>query len=429
MNQLIIGGYNGDALSNLATEYNTLGGGFTWATSTSRRQVISTPGSFSYLSIKLSATPGGGGSYTIKLLNITQATSLNVVINDGNTTGVNSGTLNVVAGDVVQIESSYSGSPSNTPSATWSVIFIGDNFKESLILSAFSTSRTDTVYAPISLGTPNSNAVESTCFQIIPTNGKIKNLFVVLSADPGTSPDAYRITLRVNAANSDDGLGNPLQTTITADSTTGNDTTHEIIVAAGDRVDYLIEPLNTPATSGVTAAAGLTFVSDIDGESVILGSSNDLVTINATEFNNLSGTTLSAVWSGTESIRIQGGQNNVSIILKKLYVKLSNTSVGNYTFYVRSSGSGGNTTITCVVSAGGTTANDTANSYTLGSYDDICLSCNALGTARAVAWGLVCYIAPPGPVNIKSVNGLAIASVKSKNGLAMSNIKSINGLN
>jgi hypothetical protein len=40
----------------------------------------------------------------------------------------------------------------------------------------------------------------------------------------------------------------------------------------------------------------------------------------------------------------------------------------------------------------------------------------------------VTYAAASGPTNVKTVNGLAIASVKTKDGLAIASIKSINGV-
>lgn len=49
--------------------------------------------------------------------------------------------------------------------------------------------------------------------------------------------------------------------------------------------------------------------------------------------------------------------------------------------------------------------------------------------STAVRWGRNNFsIAPASTTNIKSLNGLAIASVKSKNGLAIASIKSFNGL-
>jgi hypothetical protein len=393
MKQLIIGGCN-DALSNSATEYNCLGGGSTWTVSTSRRQVISTPGTFSKLAVELSVSPGNSGSYTITLSNLTKSTSLAVTITDPDTTNINAGTLDVDAGDVIQLKSTYADSPSATPAARWSVWFKSDNASESLILGigyGYKDSGATPYYAPIANSNETFVSVENQLYQIIPTSGVIKNLFVVLFLDPGTSPDAYRITLRVNGANSDDGEGNPLQVTIVADDKTGNDATHEIPVSAGDYVDMKIEALETPSSS-TAIYWGMTFAADTDGESLILGNSSDPPTLAQTEYNHLTTTRYNLAWDLTENDFYQGGQGGVT--LKKLYVKLSGTHTGNYVINVRATSAGGNTGITVILGDGITTGNDITHEYELGDYDDLDISCLAAGTARMVYWGLVAYYSP-----------------------------------
>ena len=145
------------------------------------------------------------------------------------------------------------------------------------------------VYDPVSHASNLSNATENQTYQVIPTSGTIKNLYVALSADPGTSPDAYRFTLRKN------GVSTVLTVTITADSTTGSNIVNQVSVAAGDYVDMMIEPLNTPSTASVPSW-GMTFVADTDGESLILGQSSDTPTLASTEYNRLSSTTYTSTW-------------------------------------------------------------------------------------------------------------------------------------
>jgi hypothetical protein len=389
MKQLIIGGWN-DALSKTSTEYNTLGGGALWTTiAGNTEQIASTPGTFSNLAVELSEAPGNSGSYTITLLNVTQSTSLAVTITDPATTNINAGTLAVAAGDIIKLQSTYS-SPSATPIARWSVIFEGDNAKESLLLGKAYGQNASTRFSPLTQGANVACSTESEAYQVIPTSGAIKNLYVALNADPGTSPDAYRFTLRVNGANSDDGGGNPLQVTITADDKTGNDTAHSIPVAAGDYVDMMIEPLETPSANPYVGF-GLTFVADTDGESLILGQSSDTPTLGSTEYNYLTSTYYGNAWSGSEYY--QGGQSGIT--LKKFYAMISDTSAQDYALNIRATSAGGNTGIAITITAGNTTGNDTSNTYDIGDYDDLSISCLATagGTARMVYWGLVCYIA------------------------------------
>jgi hypothetical protein len=401
MKQLIIGGYN-SVLSNTAIGYNTLGGGYTWQTAAnSRKQTVSTSGTFSSLAVELSAAPGNSGSYTITLLNITQGTSLAVTITDPATTNINTGTLSVAIGDVIQLKSTYASSPSATPIARWSAIFTGSNTSESLILSCGTSHKTIVMYYPIMHGNGDGlSSTEINTYQIIPTSGKVKNLYVVLNVDPGdpTPPaDTYRFTLRLgNAANSYVVGSTALSCNITADSTTGYDTSDIITVAAGDIVDLMIEPLNTPATS-VLAWMGMTFVADTDGESLLLGSNVDTPTIGTTEYNNIvsTGITLPA-WTATEANVYQDGQSGVT--LKKFYVMLSGAPGASKTYQlqIRATSKPGNTGITASISgASATTDNDTTHTYNIGDYDDLTIGCTttASSAAKMVYWGLVCYIA------------------------------------
>lgn len=400
MKQLIIGGYWA-SLSDTTTAYNTVSGGYTWSNvANTRIQIVSTPGILSNFAIELSEAPGGGGSYTLTILNVTQGTSLGVTIIDPDLTGINTGTLVVAAGDKIEIQSTYDA-PTNTPKAWWSVLFEGDNAKESLILGVGLCASAATRYEPIAHGSNTNAALESFTYQIIPTSGTIKNLYVDLSASPGTAPDAYRFTLRVNGANSDDGVGNPLQVTIVADDTAGNDAIHSIPVSAGDYVDLMIEPLETPSSSPIVGW-GMTFLADTDGESIILGQSLDKPTLAQTEYNHIITTDYSRAWTTTEGQRYTGGQSGIT--LKKFYVMLSEPSIDSYVLNVRATSAGGNTGITITITAGNTTGNDTINTYSIGNYDDLDISCLAAGTAVMVYWGLVCYIAAEAPLGNKSAN-------------------------
>jgi hypothetical protein len=405
MKQLIIGGYN-NALSNSGTEYSPLGGGYSWSsTATARQQVVSTPGTFSDFAVELSAAPGNGGSYTIALLNVTQSTSLAVTITDPATTNINAGTLAVATGDIVELQSTYADAPSATPSARWSVMFEGDNTKESLILGGGYTNTGADRYAPIMHGSPgSSSATEAATYQVIPTSGTIKNLFVALNITPGEGiGDAYRYTLMKYTPGSPPvGGATSLTVTITKPDTAGSDTSNSVAVAAGDYVCMLIEPLNTPSNTPLSGW-GFTFVADTNGESLILGQSSDTPTLGSTEYNYLTTTYCNNAWSGSEYY--QGGQ--LGITLKKFYAMLSDTSTQDYDLNVRATSASGDTGIAATITAGNTTGNDTVNTYAIGDYDELSISCLATagGTARMVYWGLVCYIPGITPPTVTNSTG------------------------
>lgn len=393
MDQVIIAGYDTNPDWS-AVEYNALAGGIGWReTETEAIQLVSTGGKIKYLRVKLETAPGAGKDYTFTLMVNGVASALEVTISDTATTGADTThEVDVVAGDYISIRST----PTSLPTAgwvTWTSIFVGSTSKESLILGSSYSAVSNTATAWNHISTAYiSWGTEADRWQVIPTSGKIKNLYVKLSEDPGTAPDAYKFTLRVNGADT------VLTCTITADDTTGNDTTHEVSVSAGDYVTLQCEPLNEP-TATPHAHWGMTFVADIDGESLLINGARGELHSAATQFNRLSA--IDDAWDATEADRHQLGQ---SCTLKKFYVLLSGTPGDgkSYTFTLRKPNPAngmmdGNLTVTIADAA--TTGNDTVNTDAISDLDLLSLECTPAGTpsARDAYWGLVGYIAPAAP--------------------------------
>lgn len=400
MEQVFFAGHY-DLLYNFGTEYNGLPGGSTWsAAEFIRSQLVSTSGKIKNLRVELDNAPGAGTSYDFTLLVNGAPSALTVHIHDTDTSGndvVNE--IDVVAGNAVCLQCVPTGVPT-ARYARWTMMFEGSTAKESLILGTLATSSGLPLgYAQLSQSTQSAlEAVENNTRQICPTSGKIKNLYVRLSEDPGTAPDAYRFTLRVN------GVSSALTVTIIADNTTGNDIVNEITVAADDALTLLVEPLNTPSAEP-NVNFGMTFVADIDGESLILGGSPDDLSAADTEYNQLMIGWLLRSWIGTESQRYQLGQ---ACTLRKLYIVLSGAPGAgkSYTFTVREAG---DTAITVTIADAATTGNDIVNTHLVADGDEVALKCVPAGTpdVRDAYWGLVGYIAaapPPAGLENKSAN-------------------------
>ena len=387
--QLIVGGKNVN-LSNAATRYNVLAGGSDWVgTLNYVGGVVSAPGILKKLAFKLNGSPGSGKSYTFALMVNGVAQALSVQISGSATTGMDTtNEIPVAAGDFVCLRCVPSGTPTSRV-AVWSIVFKGSNIKESLILGLGYTSKTAIKFVPLSFGHVYYTDTEPESYQVIPTPGKIKNLCVSLYAFLSVAPDAYRFTLRVNGANSDDGEGNPLQVTIVAPGLIGSDVVHQIPVVAGDRVCLMCEPLETPAVAPIIRW-GLTFVADNEGESLILGQSSDPPTLGSTEYNILASCDRDYSWAGTESVRVQGGQ--AGFTLKKFYAWVSAVLAGTYALKVRCNAT--NTGIGVTIPVGAQSESDTTNSKALSDYDYLALSCLAYTTSAHLHWGLVCL----GPV-------------------------------
>jgi len=382
--QLIIAGYRNTTHAT-DTEYNPLAGGYTWSSLLfDSQQVVSTPGTIKNLMVKLYDPPGAGKSYTFTLMKNGVAQTLSVAISDTNTQGADTtNEVAVSAGDLVTLRCTPSGTPTITY-AKYSCVFEGDNANESLILGV-GESYSSTFYSPLSGGNSAGTSVDNKkTYQVIPTPGTIKNLYVNLEEDPGTSPEAYRFTLRKN------GVNTALTCTITADATTGSNTADEVAVAAGDCVDLMIEPLNSPSADP-DVIFGLTFVAATDGESLLLGQSGDVPTLDFTEYKGISSTDWSAHWDSVESNVYQLAQSGFT--LKKFYAWVSESLLGDYTLNIRANG--GNTGIAITIPSGQQAGSDISNKYELSDYDYLTISCLAVTTAAHVHWGLVA--SPPSP--------------------------------
>lgn len=398
MQQVIFGGYY-DLLSASATEYNALQGGCTWfGTEANRYKLVSTGGKIKNLRVKLDDSPGAGKHYDFTLMVDGVPSALTVEIADAETSKADTThEVDVVAGQTVSLQCAPDGTPT-VRHATWNTIFEGSTAKESLILggSSNSVSNAATEYLGAHCAYSTWRSSENESRQVCPTAGKIKNLYVKLSTDPGIAPDAYRFTLRVNGADSDDGEGNPLQVTITADDTTGNDTTHEITVAPGDVLTMKCEPLNGPSAAPF-AQMGMTFVADTDGESIVLSGSMNVLRENAgTEYIYLQASR-DDDWTATEAQRYQLGQ---LCTLKKLYILLNAPpGVGDsFRFTLRKPGNGqadGNLTV-LISGSSATTGSDTEHTDEISDDDYVDLECTTSGSpfyGKRASWGLVCFIA------------------------------------
>ena len=400
MQQVLIGGLY-TLLNTTALRYHNVIGALAWEIDDGLpAMAVSTPGKLKNLRVELNDTPGGGiKTYTFTLrravgIGAFANTALTCTVGSGDTQANDTvNEISVAAGDIICLECD----PTATPTARyakWSMVFEGDNANESLLLSANVIRNTNTNYGPM-MGTRNSTS-EDERRVVCPTSGTIKNLYVQLSADPGTAPDAYRFTLRIG------GVSKALTVTITANNRTGNNTADDIAVSAGDILTMMYEPLNTPSEDFIKTAIGMTFVADTDGESLILGGNNVPLDNTATEYNHL---ITPYVWTPTEAEKYQLAQ---VCVLKKLYMLLSGSpGAGNdYTFTVRQNAASPASGLVVEIADAATTGNDTSNTITISNDDELDLQVVPTGTptVREAYWGLVSFRAPPGGLENKSAN-------------------------
>lgn len=412
MKQVLVGGIY-SLLNITTTEYNVVTGAISWVAGGIKFQVaqaISTPGKLKNLRVELNDTPGGGSkTYTFTLHRAVGTggwanTALTCTVGSGDTQAsdmVNE--VAVAAGDVVVIECDPTDSPTSRY-VKWSMVFEGDNANESLLLAVTDTNDGAIRYFR-PMGALGSTGDELFARSVCPTSGTIKNLFVQLHIDPGTAPDAYRFTLRLNGAT----VGESSIVTITADNRTGNDTGHNLAVVAGDVLTMMIEPLNVPSAEP-WIAVGMTFIADTDGESIILGGSGNGPNTTTTRYNHL----LSYSGDAWETDEFRTYQLAQVCTLKKLYMLLNDSPGSNnkYTFTVRRNGTSPAGGLVVEIADAATTGNDTGNAVALINDDELDLMSvpTSTPTLRQAYWGLVSFIEPPSGIENKSAN-MAVALI------------------
>ena len=389
---MLFGGYPND-LPTVSTEYNTIIGGYIWyVIELHHQKVIGTKGTLKKLRFKLNGSPGAGQKYTFTLMLNGYPTTLTLEIADDATSGSNLvNEIEVVGGDTVSLRCDPDGTPT-ARYATWTCIFESDKPNESLIMGgSYDQANPAAIeYGQVMGAYTEYNTIESNFRQVIPTSGTIKKLYVRLTSDPGSAPDAYRFTLRTGPAGgpqADTGL----TVTIVANDKYGFDLVHTVPVDPGDVVTMKIEPLNTP--SGVPRCRwGMTFLADIDGESIVLGGTHNNLPLTATEHNLLTCREANT-WTATESNRYQLGQ---ACTLKKLYFLLTGSpgSGNKYDFTLRVGGVGG--TVVTTIADLAYTGNSGALEDTVadGEYVNLRVVPTSSPTIRDSYWGFVCYIVP-----------------------------------
>ena len=392
MKQVIVGG----GISTLRTftpQYNLLMGGIQWTGDEwTRYQCIPTGGTISSLFVELSAAVAAEATVTFTLRYDNGDTLLACTLAAGETTGSNiANSIAVAAGKIVSMQITYTGTP-GTPMARWTTEFTSTVAGESICLVHMLASKTADLYGEIQ-GLQSAITVETSVQCPMPTAGIFKKMYVVLYNDPGADPDAYTIALRVGGGS----VNNTV--TIVADNKTGNSGAATDVVAAGNLVDFIISPVSAPATAS-ECAIGIVFVSNTDGESLIIGGSTTAVSNSATNYQQVSSGWLA--WDATEANKYSLIQ---SCTIKNLYVQLDAAPYVNdhtndyYTISINKDGGNTASGLTVQITDAATSGNDISHTYTPANGDTIGIKSvpNSSPAAARVHIGLVGYITPVAP--------------------------------
>ena len=415
MQQVLSGGYN-DALNfaTTAAEYNSLMGGGTWRDEAARLNVMPTAGTISSLFVELSADPtNANSSYTFTIMKNSIAQTLTCTIAAGSTTGSDvdpAHAITLVAGDMVSLRCVATATDPVSAIARWSTLFTSVTAGESICMAIYVASTSANYYQPMQGTQLGTTSAEAQC--PMPTSGTFKKLYVVLSADPGTDPDAYTIALQVAGGS----VNNTV--TIVANNKTGNITNVTDAVVAGDLVNFVVTPVSTPSVAP-WVSIGIVFVSDTNGESLIFGGCNSNLANNGYQPICLSGGT---TWDTTEAN--QYGLLHACTI-KNLYVCLTVAPGADKSRTISiNKDAGAASGLTVTISEAAKTGNDVTNTYTPANGDTADIKSVATNTPASSLGhtGVVCYIASGWSKKIYGVTpvkiyGVAKASIVKVNGV------------
>lgn len=377
------------------TKFSPPNGTLNWNAEAIREMIIPSAGTIRNLYIELASSPGSGKSYTFALMVDGVASDLTTAIADSATTGNDTThVISVSAGQRVSLRATPSNSPA-TPRIVWTLMFRANANAETAIMGLTPFANFLTRFTHVSSITGNAASTdESEQEQLVAGSGTIKNLYILLSADPGDDPEGYRITVRKNRVNQS------LTVTITADDVSGNDTVNSFTVAPGDLLSISIEPLNTPLA--MSMVWGMTFVADTDGESMLIAATDSTMSNSATKYNRITAAR-GSLFVDTESLQSALGQN---CTLRDLYIDLE-TAPGagtsrKFTLFLN----GVATSLTVTISDTAKTGSDTINSVTVAIGDEVSIETIPTNTpdSTKLRFGLVQFNSPiiRSPSNIVS---------------------------
>lgn len=244
--QAIMGGsFNGGTPSSSAATYcnpsSSNGGG---ATEVFNNILISAPGTISNLYLNFTQTPPGvGKNYVaaVRLNGVSQ--TLTATIADANTTASdNTHSFNVVAGDIVSVQFTPTGTPAGGLSFGVSVAFTPTTSGQCVYGGTFAAPSTSVNnFNCLFTNSTAQQTTENVGTKAAPGPCIIKSLFINQVVAPG-GVASYTYTVRQNAADTS------LVATVSGASTIANSGNAALVtVQQGDTVDLKIVPAGTPA--------------------------------------------------------------------------------------------------------------------------------------------------------------------------------------
>ena len=365
---------------------NNIGDGFN-ITETDGEGLVGSAGTFRNLFLELDSAPGEGTSLTFTLRINGADSNLTKTISNTDTTGNLTGTdVTVSAGDTISLQCV----PTNTPTTAafiWNLEYEGDTANESLIFGNTGGSNlTTTANSYMNLNAEGvDDSAEIDRGQLVSTGGTIKKLYVELETAPGAGK-SWDLTIRKGtvASRSD----TVVIVTVAETATTGNGSALNFTVAAGDIINFQADPTGTPTASPLSY--GCVFVADTNGESLLLGGTDNSMHTTTTEYQSWGN---DESWITPESIPtiITGG-----IVVRNFYFAVETAPGGGKSWDLTIRKEGSDTTLTIEIANTATSNNITGTDITFAQGENFVIKAVPTGgpTVGRSYWGATQFISP-----------------------------------
>jgi hypothetical protein len=309
------------------------------ATEVSSASVISESGQFLAFKVSLSAAPGAGKSWQFQVSINGTPSALDFTISDAATTGSDTGTVAVAAGDLVTIKVTPSGTPAAANMVGW-INFsptTANNFCYPAGHGSSQLSAAPRYSTGLYSGLPQTTDTGLTR-NIIPFAATLTKVFISLATAPG-GVTSWDFSMYVNGVKD---ATTVIQ--IAGVAKTGNLTGLSVALAAGDILSFVVDTKNGLAanTRGVTVCC--TIAPSTAGLFALTAPSTAGANVSATNYTQPHDA-YNAGWSATEADEqfVAPGPINLETIAARITTV---AGVGNmWTYNSRVGGSNGNLSV------------------------------------------------------------------------------------
>lgn len=385
MDTPVLGGSPGSP-SAASSNFNYIHTTAAWDSNAALRQsVIPFDLNVTTLSVVLQTAPGAGTQRDFVIRKNGSDTVLGCSIID---TAVSCSSSTAVAfskGDLVDIKST----PINTPASASNVflsVMVSAGIQQALLISASNSqpSNSATVFAPPSGSGHHWDQAYTFGSGVVPAAGKIKKLYVSISAAPGAAK-TRTFTYYLNGS----------ATGVTCDisgaaATTCEDSANSFDVVAGDTIGLAQIPSGTPAAARATWAAQ--FEPTTDGESFVAFGSSVTLPTSGTNFTFANGVGSGITYTTEPSRRFSMQAARFS----HFYGILGEApgSGKSYAFTLRNAG--GDSAVTFTIADLATSGSDTSNNFTpsFGALTSLKVVASGTPTSSFPRFGYKMYVAP-----------------------------------